>query len=279
MTLTKEGKLALPYPVKSNLASYKEVDTDSRTVKMIVNTYNYFDYDQDVLRMGCAKKSIQDRGAKSEAVDKILHLLFHDTRQIVGKSQLEAETIIDGREVLYAESYLPETTDGEDTLIKYNTDMYNQHSIGFNYLQLEWVERGSENWDKILRTLINPDEAEKYGYLWDVSEIALYEYSTVGFGANKETPQVKLMPMLGTKSTNKNIQYQAVVQKMNALVSKANKQEVKNKKLFELEMKQLQQMIYEMTVFEPSKKVTPQEPITEDTFDTNKFIEIINSKQ
>ena len=42
------NKLDIPYQVKSNLATYKELDETGRTIKAIANTYNYFDYDGDV---------------------------------------------------------------------------------------------------------------------------------------------------------------------------------------------------------------------------------------
>ena len=53
-------KLQIPYQVKSNLATYKELDESGRTIKAVANTYNFYDYDGDVLRMGAAKKSIED---------------------------------------------------------------------------------------------------------------------------------------------------------------------------------------------------------------------------
>ncbi len=246
--MTKDEKLAIPYQVKSNLASYKEIDEAGRTIKAVANTYNYFDYDYDVLRDGAAKKSIIERGARSKAHDKIMHALFHDLTKIVGRSENEAEIMMEGNPVLYVESYLPETTDGEDTLIKYISKMYNQHSIGFNYVHLEFIEEESDAWDEFLKDLINPEDAIKAGFGWNIWEINWHEWSTVARGANK------LTPYLGVKTENKSVLLQNVFMKMNALIEKAKRFDVKNKKLFELQYKQLQQMIYEMTTIEPSKK-------------------------
>lgn len=248
MLLTKQDKLNIPYQVKSNLAEYKELDEGSRTVKAIVNTYNYYDLDQDVLRIGAAKKSIEQRGANSSANDKILHALFHDLTKLPGKSINESETVIDGKQVLYAESKLSETIDGEDTLIKYKDGIYNQHSIGFRYIQIEYIEKESDGWDKFISTLINPEEAESNGFGWDVKEINWYEWSTVPFGANKLTPS------MGVKTANKTVLLQNVYLKLKELIDKSKRLDIKNKKLFELQYDQLKQMILELTQVQPSLK-------------------------
>lgn len=248
--LTSKDKLNIPYQVKTNLTTYKEIDESSRIVKAVTNTYNYFDFDFDVLRVGCAKKSIEERGNNSNAPDKVLHALFHDLTRLPGKSMNEAETEVNGHQVLYAETKLSETVDGEDTLIKYQDGIYNQHSIGFRYMQLEFIEREAEGWDKFISTIINPEDAEKIGFGWDVTEINWHEWSTVPFGANK------LTPFLGTKSQNKAIQLQNIYIKLDALIKKANRNEVKNNQIFQLQYNQLKQMISEITNQKPSKKDT-----------------------
>ena len=262
-TLIK-NKLDVNYAVKSNLADYKEVDENSRTVKAVANTYNFFDYDFDILRPGAAAKSIAERGAKSEAPDKILHALFHDLTRLPGKSMLEAETELNGYKVLYTESKLAETMDGEETLIKYLEGIYNQHSIGFRYTQIDYVEKDDSNWTKFIETSINPEAVEKVGFGYDVKEINLHEWSTVAFGANK------LTPYLGTKSQNKNVQILNIYTKLDSLIKKANRCEVKDKKIFDLQYNQLKQMISELTHVESSPKDTAFEkgqPSASDTWD------------
>jgi len=247
-SITKQEKLNTPYQVKSNLASYKEIDEGNRTVKAIVNTYNYYDFDYDVLRMGAAKQSIEQRGSNTSANDKILHALFHDLTRLPGKSMNEVETVIDGKQVLYAESKLSETIDGEDTLTKYIDNIYNQHSIGFKYIQIEYIEKEGEGWNKFINSLINPEDADKIGFGWDVKEFNWYEWSTVPFGANK------LTPALGVKTTNKTVLIDNIYLKLQSLVDKANRYEVKDKRKFELQYAQLKQMILELTQVEQSQK-------------------------
>lgn len=256
-----KSKLNQHYAVKTNLTTYKELHEDERIIKAVVNTYNYFDLDFDVLRMGASAKSIEQRGAKSNAPDKILHALFHDLTRLPGKSIVESERVVNGHEVLYAESRLADTIEGEETLIKYKDEIYNQHSIGFRFVQLEFIEQEADGWDKFISTLINPEDAEKVGFGFNVTEINLFEWSTVAFGANK------LTPFLGTKTLNKKIQLQNIYVKMDALIKKAKRQDIKNKKIFELQLSQLKQMILELTNSKPSAKDTLiEEPSGQNTF-------------
>lgn len=249
--LMLQKKRSMPAPVKSNsnlIQSTKEVDMTGRNVTIVANTFNFFDYDFDVLLKGCANRSISQRGAKTNANDKIAHLLYHDMNKQVGKSIDEHEEFVDGKLALVCESYLPETEDGEDTLIKYNIGMYNQHSIGFRYVDLEYIEKGTQLWDKMMSTLLNPEDADKVGYLWAVKEIKWWEYSTVTFGANKLTPYI------GTKSENKIEIADIISQKIAILAQKATRREIGNKNAFDYELSQLQQMIYELAEMVPSTK-------------------------
>jgi len=187
-------------------------------------------------------------------------LLFHDMSQLVGKSTIEREEVIDGKSVLYTESFLPETTDGENTLIKYQSGIYNQHSIGFSYTHLEYIEKGATGWDDFLKDLVNPDEAAAVGYGWEVKEINWFEWSTVGFGANK------LTPYLGTKSQNKAVKLDNLYKKLDALVNKAKRFDIKNKGYFDIQYRQLKQLIAE-TLREPEPlKKTPVKDVTIEEF-------------
>lgn len=235
-----QKKRDIYYKIKGANFEHKELDSQARTVKMVVNTLNFFDYDFDSLSPGVANRSIANNGAKSSAPDKIAHLLHHDIYRPVGKSTHEAQEVIDGRHVLYCESFLPETIDGDDTLTKYEAGMFNQHSIGFQYKVLEYLEKGAAGWDKWLNTLINPEDADAVGYGWNVKEIRWYEYSTVVFGANK------LTTYLGSKSANKIDHVEALNAKIAILATKAMRREIKNQELFKFELLQLQQMVCEL---------------------------------
>lgn len=240
---------ARPLAFKGNNNSV-ELDESGRTVKIIANTLNFFDYDCDILLPGCANRSISNNGAKSAAPDKIAHLLHHDMKHGVGKSMLEAETEVGGDKVIYCESYLPETTDGEDTLIKYKVGIFNQHSMGLNYVDLDFTEKGDQNWDRTLAMVKNPEDMDKMGIAWMVKELKWWEYSTVQFGANR------LTPALGIKSENKLMLADVVSKKMSILANKAMRREVKDKHAFEFELLVLQQMVYELAENGSSSKST-----------------------
>ena len=83
------------YSVKSSqVKAIVDVSTSGRTVTGFYNAYNFIDSDGDVLIQGSAKKSIKERGPKSNAVAKIKHALNHDLTQLPGKIvNLEEKTV------------------------------------------------------------------------------------------------------------------------------------------------------------------------------------------
>jgi len=177
----------------ANLA-VKDIDTQSRTVTGFFNTYNFLDYDGDILVMGCAKKSIKERGVDSQAIAKIKHCLNHDLTTLCGKLTTLEEREIDGISGIYFESKMANTTLGIDTLKNYLDGIYDNHSIGFQYVpeKMMLIEReghgNSKQWDNTVAMLINPEAAENRTTMWVIKEIKMWEGSTVAFGANSLTP-------------------------------------------------------------------------------------------
>jgi hypothetical protein len=245
----KQVKLDMQYAVKSDISNHKEVDLSKRTVDLIANTFYYCDAVADVLVPGCCVKSIQERGPKSTNPGKIKHLMFHNWEKVIGRCDTLEETKMNNRHVLRANSYFPETVDAEQELIKYQEELYDQHSIGYRYLNVELVEPESKPWDSYLKLLINPDDAINMGVMYIVKEIALFEYSTVFRGCNV------LTEYLGVKSDNKNIQYNNLITKLDALTN-AYRQGVSDKYMVEMQERQIKQMIYELIHNEPVDKST-----------------------
>jgi len=271
INLTKDQKLGMSYAVKSNQQNnYKEVSLSERTVNVIANTYNWVDSDMDVLVKGCCVKSIQERGPESKLPGKIKHLSNHNLQEGIGKIEILEETVINGNDVLRAYSRMSETDKGEEVLIKYNEGIIDQHSIGFQYLQMEFLEAETTEWDNMLKTLINPDEAVKNGYLWLVKEIKLFEFSSLdGFGSNR------LTPFLGSKSENKIVQYNNLVGKLNHLHGMFKSGNVKDKDLIELHENQIKQMIFELYTQEPNLKDTFVKPSVKSTLDIEEYLQTI----
>ena len=229
------------------------------------NTYNYFDSDYDVLLMKSAKKSIVERGPASDAVAKIKHALFHDLTKLPAKLQVLDERTIDlnGMKVsgIYFESKMIDTTIGNDTLINYQEGIYDNHSIGFRYMDMEFIDKESEMWDTYLSILLNPEDADNAGFMWVVKEIKLYEGSTVAFGANQ------LTPFLGVKSQDKKLLQMKIFDRVDKLYKqlKTGIQSDEMMGLFELQLLQLKQLYIEISEVEPSLKDTLLKPSGKDT--------------
>jgi hypothetical protein len=274
MELSKKEKLDMPYVVKADgISGTKEVDTSKRIVDVIANTYYWFDSDWDVLVPGCCAKSIAERGPGSQLPGKIKHLANHDLREGIGRIEKLEETIYEGKYVLRAESYMSETDKGEETLIKYQEGIIDQHSIGFRYMQLEMLEEGSTEWDEMIKLLINPEDAEKVGMMWVAKELKLWEFSSLdGFGANRLTPYI------GSKSDNKAVRYNNLITKLDTLHEKMRSGS-KDTHTIKLQEQQIKQMIYELYNQEPSIKDTFKKPPKDDTFDVDKYLQTIKFLQ
>ena len=279
--ISKAEKLAMPYPVKSGQMDLqvKEVDFTKRIVQFVANTYYYFDYDKDVLIPGCAKKSIADRGPDSKAVAKIKHQHDHklSVEYVVGRPNKIEETEYKGRQVLMFESFIPETTKGNDHLINYQEGLYDNHSIGFRYkdMLLAYIDSTNElerqAYETYINFIINRKEAAEYGLFWVVKEIELFEASTVSFGANS------LTGVTGIKSENKQSQILQLFNRIDLIEKqlRSGSQSDETMKTFELETLQLKQMCLDIFKQEPSLKDTYRsEPSDRDT-----FMRLLNANQ
>lgn len=263
---TIKRKKAESYKVKSQtfIPVIKDVDMTKRMVTGLYNAYNFFDSDFDVLLDGSTRKSISERGPNTNVAGKIKHALFHDLTKLPGKIIVleEREVEINGRKVrgIYFETKMLNTMDGNDTLVKYQEGVYDNHSIGFRYLLIEYLEKAAAEWNRYVQMLLNPDDAEKVGFMFLVKEIFLYEGSTVAFGANS------LTPYLGSKSQDKGIQRAKLFERMN-LIQKQLKIGLSDEACYSLELQLLQvkQMVGELFETEPSIKSTLQKPDIKDT--------------
>lgn len=245
---TKQNKLDVEYgvkPVGMFSKAIKDVDLDKRIVTGFYNTSNYFDSDQDVLMIGAAKNSIEQHGVNtSKEVRKIKHAMDHNLTRLPGKIQVLDERKVDGVDGIYFETKMSKSTLGMDTLINYQEGIYDNHSIGFRYLDLEFIDKESRESDfnKVLATLSNPEEAEKFGYLYLVKEIELFEGSTVAIGANQ------LTPYLGVKSGDIDLQRIQLIAKISQLEKQLKNGKQSDSMLydFSIQLRQVKQMINEM---------------------------------
>lgn len=224
-------------------SAVKDVSTSSRTVTGFYNTYNFLDSDSDILLPGAAAKSIKERGVDSVATAKIKHALNHDLTTLPGKIMVLKETTIDGISGIYFETKMADTTLGNDTLKNYLEGIYDNHSIGFQYKQIEHVEKGTDSWKKYTEKLMNPEQVEGKDSVYVVKEISLFEGSTVAFGANS------LTPFLGVKSGNKDSYTLALNSRIDKLTQtlKSGSQSDEMLEIFDIQVMQLKQMVSELT--------------------------------
>lgn len=252
-----EQKKLQPYAVKGLVTKAAQtVDMTKRTVTGYYNTFNYLDEANDLIMAGAFKNSIAQHGpTATEASYKIKHLLHHNWEKVLTAPHIleEKETTWKGKTIsgLYYESNMPNTADGNDTLIKYQEGIYDQHSIGYQYLDGQYVEKGSAEWDRFAKLAINAEIMAKTKYMYVWHELKLFEGSTVGIGCNM------LTPYLGVKSR------EGIAMKMGERLDNLQKQlslgKISPDASFEVEMQmaQIKQMLSELMV---------QMPDTRDTF-------------
>jgi hypothetical protein len=182
------------------------IEPDTILVKVVANTANWMDSQDDVLTAEAYKESIFKRGTS------IPHILDHKhsvtsfvgdvqkvyTEQInlkdLGLSQ-EGSTTALIFETLIRKDY------NEDVFKFYSNGKINQHSIGLKYQELRLALDSTapedisykEIWDKYYPDIINKEQADKYGMFWAVTKVDVLENSAVLFGANELTPTLELL--------------------------------------------------------------------------------------
>jgi HK97 family phage prohead protease len=146
---------------KNFTAEIKDIDAKSMTVTGYWSKFGNVDYDDDIIAMGAATKTIAERGPMGS--NEIFFLNQHNWAQPHGKPMiLEAQ-----EKGIYFESKIAPTSYGKDALVLYAEGIVVQHSIGFSTVKADYDQKTG------VRT---------------IKEIKLYEGSNVTLGANPETP-------------------------------------------------------------------------------------------
>jgi HK97 family phage prohead protease len=153
-------QLSRPY------AGIKDIDATGRTVQFYGSAFGNEDSDGDIIMPGAYTKTILENGPNSRQ-PRIKHLLQHNTRQIIGKF---TELTEDSKGLLCT-SVLANTKDADDALALYALDLF-EHSVGFQTIKWEGDNTDPEN------------------YVRRLTELKLWEVSSVTWGANSDTPLV-----------------------------------------------------------------------------------------
>lgn len=141
-------------------SSFKDVDLKRRTVTGYLSHFGSRDYDGDIIEKGAYSKTIQERGPRGAKLIKFL--LDHDKKKAIGVfTELKEDST-----GLYYEAKVGTHNAGEDFVKMVESEIINQHSIGFNIINEH--QKGNDN---------------------HITEVRLMEGSALQFlGANPNTP-------------------------------------------------------------------------------------------
>lgn len=129
------------------------VDTESRTISGYASVFNVIDSDGDLIKNGSFTKSLLENKAR------IVHLYQHNPVQLLGRPT----TLIEDEKGLYFETTIANTALGDDVLELYRNGTIKEHSIGFQTVKSS--NKGTYN---------------------EISEVKLFEFSSVTWGANSQ---------------------------------------------------------------------------------------------
>ena len=129
------------------------VDADSRTISGYASVFNVVDSDGDLIQKGAFTKTLMENS------NRIVHLYQHNPVQLLGRPT----TLVEDEKGLYFVTTIAKTQLGDEVLELYKNGSLKEHSIGFQTLKK--INRGTYT---------------------EITEVKLYEFSSVTWGANSE---------------------------------------------------------------------------------------------
>ena len=183
---------------------------DSRTITVYYSAFGNVDSDGDIIVPGAFTKSIKENGPQGK--NRIWHLFNHSTDKPVSKPR----ELVEDAFGLKAVVNMPNTTLGRDTYELYKDGHITEHSIGFQTVKSREISMGAT----------------------EITEIKLFEGSSVLWGANSNTPTVMV------KSEIKSTLIDEIAKTIKSLRNGFYTDETFG--LLELKLKQLQQYLAEM---------------------------------
>jgi HK97 family phage prohead protease len=224
------------YSVKDIMNGVEDVDKESRKVKAVWARMSNVDLDNDIISPAAFTKTINERGPQGKNL--IWSLVDHKTsmKYALGKPK---ELYVEG-DALIAVTEVIETEMGEDMLKLYEAGLINQHSIGFSTIKSEMDNSTG------IRT---------------ITELMLYEGSAVLWAANPETPTISIY---------KGMDPEVVKETLNGRLEKLIKAfkhgtfTDETFSLLEIEIKQIQTAINEITTQPAAKAVEPESTVVLD---------------
>lgn len=158
------------YQVKSIPVEIKDLNLADRMVTGYFAAFGSTDYDMDVFEPGAFGKTISEWGPNGK--NKIQHLYQHDVKMPLAKPSV----LVADDYGVYFESRFAMTSYATDVLKLYEAGVINEHSVGFQILRAAPEQKDGKTINRI-------------------SEVRMWEGSTVTFGANENTPFVGMKSM------------------------------------------------------------------------------------
>lgn len=152
------------YQTKNISYSVKDVDEAKGIVTLYASAFGNVDSVGDIVMPGAFTKTI------TEGKNRIMHLWQHDSYEPIGRPQ----SLIEDSKGLLVESFITTAKNGDYRKL-YAEGIINEHSIGYSVIKEE------------------SDHQKGVNYL---KELKLYEYSSVTWGANSETPTIGMKSMI-----------------------------------------------------------------------------------
>ena len=208
------------YNTKSVSGTPIDMEDSSRTITVYYSAFGNVDSDGDVITPGAFTKTLKENGPQGK--NRVWHLMNHSTDKPVAKPF----SLVEDSYGLKGQVKLPNTTLGNDLYELYKDGHITEHSIGFQTTKSQ----------------------SKSGYN-EITEIKLFEGSSVLWGANPNTPTVNV------KSEMKSEVMDNISKTIKSL--RDGKFTDATFELLELRLKQLQQFLSELDN-EESVSVEPQ---------------------
>jgi len=222
------------FQTKSIKAEIKDVDKSKGIVTGYFSVFGNVDSDGDMIMKGSFDRTIKNNG------QRIKHLWQHDVRYPLSKPS----TLKEDSYGLYFESTISKTSYGKDVLQLYADGVVDEHSIGFRTVQ----QQAKSDYNEI-------------------TEIKLWEGSTVTFGANE---MAKYTGMKGMSAED-------IITKMDAVYKSLKTGTFENEEIFEqldIYFNQLKQHLSEIT--QPAA-IAP-DPNKDDIVNLKEAIQLITLK-
>ena len=203
------------YSLKTASMPVKDLDLAKREVAIYLSAFDVIDADNDMIKPGAFKKSIQERGPESGSNRQIAFLRHHDWQWQIGKFN----RIEEDQKGLFAVGQLGTSTPGEDALRDYDDGIITEHSIGFQYVsdKVKFIE----------------DETLASGGYFMIQEVKLWEGSAVTFGANEFTNVVEM----SKTATGKQDALKKIADQISVVGKALKNGKGSDERLYELEMK------------------------------------------